>query len=75
MATVNKTVKTIQSTACMPKHLSGPEMIAFLEERLAKKEREEKEKEERKQQREERKIEREKQNRRKSVLNTRGKNT
>ena len=51
-ATMKKTVKTIQGTACMPKHLSGPEMIAFLEERQAKKEREEKEKEERKQQRE-----------------------
>ena len=28
-ATMKKTVKTIQGTACMPKHLSGPEMMHF----------------------------------------------
>lgn len=53
-------IKTIQGTACLPKHLSGSEVIGFLEERQNKRDMEEKEKEERKQQREERKKEKEK---------------
>ena len=53
---VTQKPKSIQGTACLPKHLSGPEIIKFLEEQKRKKENEEKEKEE---QREERKKERE----------------
>ena len=57
--TAGKKTKTIQGTATLPKHLSGSEVIAFLEERQTKREMEEKQKEERKQKREERKKERE----------------
>lgn len=54
-----KTIKTLQGTATLPKHLSGSEVITFLEEKKSKREMEEKLKEERRQKREERKKERE----------------
>ena len=54
-----KKTKRIQGTATLPKHLSGTEVIAFLEERESEREKEAKLKEERRQKREERKKERE----------------
>ncbi len=62
--------KSIRGTACLPKHISGDEVIKLLEEQKAKKEMEEKEKEERRQQREERRKKKEleeKENARKKV--------
>lgn len=47
----NLVKRTIKGTACLPKHLSGPEVVKFLEEQRSKKENEEKEKEEHKQRR------------------------
>ncbi|ORU95132.1 MAG: hypothetical protein A6F71_10800 [Cycloclasticus sp. symbiont of Poecilosclerida sp. M] len=54
-ATSEKHVKSIRGTACLPKHISGDEVIKILEEQKAKKEMEERQKEERQQQKEERK--------------------
>ena len=59
VARVEKPSKSIRGTACLPKHISGNEVIKILEEQKAKKEMEEKMKEERQQQREERKKEKE----------------
>ena len=58
--TSKKTKQTIQGTATLPKHLSGSEVIAFLEERQTKREMEEKLKEECKEKREERRKEEQK---------------
>ncbi len=60
-----KPAKTIQGTACLPKHLSGTEVIEFLEERQARIANEEREKEERQKKREERKKEKEEEDREK----------
>ena len=54
-----KPTKKIQGTACLPKHLSGTEVISFLEERKKAREEKEKEKEEGQKKREERKKARE----------------
>ena len=56
---MHQKAKTIQGTATLPKHLSGAEVITFLEERKSKQEMEEKQKKECRQKQEERKKERE----------------
>ena len=58
-ATSEKPTKSIRGTACLPKHISGNEVIKILEEKKAKKEMEERKKEEHQKQREERKKKKE----------------
>ena len=59
--------KTTRGTARLPKHLSGEEMVQFLEERKAQKMREAKEKEERKAAREAKKKQREEEKQQKAA--------
>ena len=58
-ATSEKPEKSIRGTACLPKHISGDEVIKILADKKAKKELEEKKKVERQQQKEERKKKKE----------------
>ena len=61
----NPPLKTQKSKAAMPKHVSGEQVIAYLEEKKEAKQREEEEKEKRKQEREKKRLEREEEKKRK----------
>ena len=54
--TVKKPSRAVRGTACLPKHLSGEDVIKFLEERKTKQQEEERQKVERQKLREIRKI-------------------